>query len=166
MKKIYVKKSSIHGKGIFAGEDIQKGERIQYITGKKVHHVFKKEEESSPTNNWVGIGHNVWIDPDKVTFQFLNHSCDPNAAIVGTKTLVALRDIPKDEEIKMDYSMTEFKDHFWKMKCKCGSSNCRGLIEPINKIPKEVFASHFPHIPRYFQRAYLRNYILSQKQDN
>ena len=165
MKKIYISKSGISGKGMFVGEDVKKGERIQYVDGKMKRKTFKSKEESSHADDWIGIGHNVWIDPTGKPFQFINHSCAPNAAIVGKKTLIALADIPKDTEIAMDYSMTEIHDPFWKLKCACGAANCRRVIYPLFKTPAEVFARHFPHIPPYFQRAFLRHYISGSTAD-
>ena len=47
MKKIYIGKSRIDGKGIFAMEDIHKGERIQYIKGKLVKHIIKNKDGSA-----------------------------------------------------------------------------------------------------------------------
>lgn len=160
MKKIYVGKSGIQGRGIFAGEDIKRGERIQYVQGKMIKKTFK---DKSPlyARDWIGVGSNTWIDPKGTFFQFINHSCSPNAAIVGKKTLIALANIRKDVEISMDYSMTEVDDHAWKMKCGCGAEKCRKVIYPIDKTSADVFAHHFPNVPPYFQRAFLRHYINS-----
>ncbi len=41
--------------------------------------------------------------------------------------IFASQDIKKGEEITFDYSSTE-ADPYWKMKCKCGSFNCRKII--------------------------------------
>jgi hypothetical protein len=66
-------------------------------------------------------------------FRFLNHSCDPNAALfvgrVGTdrrvKYVMAIRDIEEGEAVTIDYG--------WKWKasdlCYCGSESCRNPME-------------------------------------
>lgn len=159
MKKIYLGKSRINGKGIFAGEDIKKGERIQYINGKRVKNVITNSKESEAIANWIGISRKFWINTKGTPFRYINHSCNSNAAIMGTKTVVALRNIPRDEEITIDYSMSD-ADPFWKgIHCTCGEKNCRKEIRAIYTVPPEVFKRHMPYVSRYFQRAYLRNYI-------
>ena len=158
MKKIYVGKSKINGKGIFAEEKIRKGELIQYITGKKVKKLPKSKEDSLSIPTWFGLSRGYWMDPEEGPFRFLNHSCNPNAAISGTKSLVAMKDIGKDEEITLDYSMTD-ADPLWEMPCACKSKRCRHIIRSIQYVPKGVFKRHMPYVPRYFQRLYLRNYV-------
>jgi len=157
MKKIKVLKSTLHGKGVFAGEDIRKGERIQYIKGKNVKTVRKTKRSPKSMSTWFGVGRYVWIDPGQTPFRYLNHSCDSNAAVAGTKTLVALRDIKEDQEISIDYSMTDADPH-WGLRCQCRSKKCRKHIQAIYTVPEEVFQRHMPYVPRYFQRLYERTH--------
>lgn len=159
MKHIYIGDSRINGKGVFAGEDIHEGNRIQYIKGKRVKNVIKSKEESEAIANWIGVSRKFWMNTDGTPFRFINHSCDPNAAIMGTKTVVALRNINKDDEITIDYSMSD-ADPYWEgIHCSCGTKNCRKEIRTIYTVPPEVFKKHMPYVSRYFQRVYLRNYI-------
>lgn len=158
MKNISVHESSIHGKGLFADEDIERGERIQYINGKREKRVTKNEDDSREIEHWIGTGKFSWINTEGTPFRYINHSCDPNAAISGTKTVVALEDIKSGEEITIDYSMTD-ADPYWSITCHCGSKTCRKDIRAIYTVPQEVFRRHMPYIPRYFQRAYIRNHI-------
>ena len=46
-------------------------------------------------------------------------------------TLVALRDIQAGEEITYDYSTADI-DRAFEMKCRCGSSRCRGTISNLD----------------------------------
>jgi SET domain-containing protein len=57
---------------------------------------------------------------------FLNHSCDPNVGINGQIVFVAMRHIDSGEELTIDYAM--FGANKKPMRCKCKSSNWRGLI--------------------------------------
>ena len=57
----------------------------------------------------------------------LNHSCNPNVGFNGNYDFVAMRSIKKGEELCWDYSFDETNPKF-KMKCSCGSNNCRGLV--------------------------------------
>lgn len=154
MKKLEVKnKSQIHGRGLFACEDIKKGERVQFVTGNVVYKIAKSKEDTHDMATWYGISKSKWIDPGSTIFAFLNHSCEPNCAIVGTKTLISIKNIKAGEEISIDYSMTD-SDPFWEMNCLCGSRKCRGTIKSIQFLPKKTFDSHMPNIPRYFQKLY------------
>ena len=155
-KKIYKDKSKIDGNGIFAKRDIKKGENIAIIKGPIVNHVVVDKKTSSVGPNWIGIGKNKWVDP-KAIFNHINHSCNPNTGIKGSKTVVALRNIKMNEEILIDYSITE-EDTLWKLnkKCKCGSKKCRKDIRSIQFLPKEVYDGYLPYIPKYFQKIYLK----------
>lgn len=161
MKKISVQPSGIHGKGIFADEDIKRGDIIQRINGRRIKRLVKSKEESNEIANWIGIGKYTWIDPTGTPFLYINHSCEPNAAITGTKTLIALTDISKGSEIYMDYSITD-PDLFWEISCNCGTPSCRKTIRSIHSVPTDVFRAHMPYVPRYFQKLFFRHYVRSQ----
>ncbi len=158
MKKIRIAQSSIQGRGLFADEDIKKGERIQYIAGKKVRVRKLTNEDRERMSNWYGMGRYTWIDPGETPFRFLNHSCEPNAAVAGKKTLVALENIRAGTEITIDYSMTDADPH-WSLQCACKAPSCRKQVRAIYTVPAEVFKRHMPHVPQYFQRAYIRNHV-------
>ena len=161
MKQIAVSGSAIEGKGIFAAEDIRKGEIIQRIEGERIKRELKSEKESKKFANWIGLGKNLWLNPNKTKFRYLNHSCNPTEAIIRSRTLVALSDLEEGEEVTFDYSLTDIDPH-WSMVCHCGAPNCRKLITPLYSIPPEVFKNHYPNIPPFFQRAYFKNYIESK----
>src|SRR3989344_3628683 len=132
--KIYIGKSKLHGKGLLASRDIKRGETVFTIKGKKVKFLIDSEKQAKIAGlNWIGWGKNVWIYPVNYGLYF-NHSCNPNSAIKGKVTVVALRNIEKDEEVTFDYSLNE-ADIFWHIKCNCGSKNCRKIITfPILEI--------------------------------
>ena len=161
MKQISVRVSLIDGKGVFADEFIKKGQKIQYINGKRMKKVTKSSSDSKSIDHWIGVGRFSWIDTEGTPFRFINHSCEPNAAIMGTKTVVALQDIQKDDEITIDYSMTDADPH-WGISCSCGTKNCREQIQAIYTVPEEVFKRHMPYISRNFQRLYIRNHVLDR----
>ena len=54
MKDIYHSKSKIDGMGVHAGEDIKKGEIIQYVKGKVKFFVPKNKKESAAYPDWLG----------------------------------------------------------------------------------------------------------------
>lgn len=160
MKRVYISSSSVAGKGLFADEKIARGEVIQRINGKIVRKRPKTSREAHAIMNWIGVGKETWINTSGTPFRYINHSCEPNAAIIGKKTVIAIRPIKKDEEIFMDYSMTD-GDPLWSMKCVCNTKHCRKIISSIQSVPAQAFKKHMPHIPRNFQRIYLKHYVLN-----
>src|SRR3989344_1493341 len=157
MKKYFVARSRTHGKGLFATDNIKKDERISFILGKRVRRVPKTNADSRTMRTWFGLSRQFWIDPQNTPFRYLNHSCAPNAGIIGTKTLVAVRRIRKGEEITIDYSVSD-ADPYLSMKCVCGSRQCRKIIRAIQTLSPDVYKSRLPYVPRYFQQLYLRRY--------
>jgi SET domain-containing protein len=174
MKHIYIRTSRIDGSGVAAGEDIKKGEIIQYIKGEAKFLTIKNKEDSLSNPNWIGIAKNKWIYPDHPN-QYLNHSCNPNSGIRGRITIkdsdksakgnyeiVAFRDIKEGEEITVDYSTIE-GDDLWEMKCICGEKNCRKIIRSVRYIPEKQFKKYLPNVPLYFKNLYVKGHQKSQK---
>jgi SET domain-containing protein len=157
MKRTKIFRSSINGVGLYAAEDIHKGEKIDYIKGdirvvRDFSKVSKKLNEIS--YNWIGVGKYSWIDTKNSIFRFINHSCDPNAIIATPRTVIARKNIRSGEEITMDYSLTEAGQDWSIEDCSCGTKQCRGLILPINKLPNRIYTSYMPYITKKFQRIY------------
>ncbi len=61
------------------------------------------------------------------TSWYFNHSCASNVAYDKKGSFIAIGPIKKDEELFLDYGRM-FTDPKFKMKCACGSPECRGLI--------------------------------------
>ncbi|ORY40091.1 SET domain-containing protein [Rhizoclosmatium globosum] len=84
------------------------------------------------------------IDPSKFgnAARFINHSCSPNLyfrtvrvnSLVPSAALFAGRDIEAGEELSFDYGDAmglveeETDDRGDRIRCLCGSSNCRGVL--------------------------------------
>jgi len=154
MKKIYLGESKVAGRGIFAGENIKKGKFVVTLRGKVIYKDFRTKSDLRTGKTWISIGHTIWIEPI-FPIKYINHSCDPNVGMKTARRFYALRNIKKDEELTFDYSTAEYVD-FWKMKCKCGSKKCRKFVGPVQFLPKKVYESYLPYIPRYFRRLYLQ----------
>ncbi len=87
--KVRNQQSSIHGLGMFAGRNYERGEEIWVLKGRPV-----LASASSSDPNAVGFAPDVWIDPDP-PFEFVNHSCAPNGAFGRSGEFYALRAIAK-----------------------------------------------------------------------
>jgi|SRR3989344_3196433 len=156
-KKIYAGKSKLHGKGIFASRDIKKGKIVSLIKGKIVTLAVIDKRPPAYGPNWIGYGKNKWINT-LYPFDTINHSCNPNVGIKGSRTVVALRNIKKEEELLIDYSTTE-SDQPWKLdkKCKCGNKGCRKVVKSIQFLPKKIYNKYMPYIPNFFQGVYKKH---------
>ncbi len=155
MKRIKIYESSIEGKGIFADEDIKKGETVFKLSGPLVRREMRSERESKRFINWIGVGKNLWINPNPTKHRHFNHSCDPNTAILKGRTVVAIRSIKKGEEITFDYSSTD-TDPLWRMECKCDSKNCRRVIGSVFLLEPKTFEQRAHYIRPFASNEYLR----------
>lgn len=112
-------------KGVFAAEDIAKGEKILDFLGRIV-----PEEESGEWD--LSIGRNKFIRAPKNSIDnFQNHSCNPNSYVkkIGSKFyLIALKNIKKGQEITYDYDTNDYDNVKFEFVCRCNSKNCRKLI--------------------------------------
>ena len=90
---IYVKTSEIHGKGLFASRDIYKAELIGQFKSKRTN-------KDGPYVLWMeeNMGYQVLDD-----FKYINHRNKANAAYYDDFTVMAIRNIKKDEEITHYY---------------------------------------------------------------
>src|SRR3989344_3254230 len=151
--KIHIGKSKLHGKGLIASGNIKKNETIFVIKGKKIKFLINNKRQAKIAGlNWIGWGKNTWINPVNFGLYF-NHSCDPNSAIKGKVTVMALRNIKKNEEVTFDYSLDE-ADIFWQIKCYCGAKNCRKVIRSIQFLPRPIFNRYVSYIPKYFEQVF------------
>jgi len=127
--KIQIKKSDIHGIGMFSTKSISKGE-IVFIHG---GHIVTKDKlfYSSTISSYLPIDDNFFIGAvnkkeEKYIELLVNHSCDPNCGIRGEITFVALKNIISGEELTIDYATVDNEEY--KFNCHCSSLNCRGEI--------------------------------------
>lgn len=123
MPNIIVKKSKIHGKGVFANRDFKKGDivikyNLKKLTKKEFDSLSEKEKHYTSKE---GSDYFLFLSPEK----YVNHSCDPNTNPIN-KCDVAIKSIKKGEEITTDYSKDNVPN--LNMKCNCGSKDCKGKI--------------------------------------
>ena len=139
-----VKKSSVHGTGVFASETIPKGTRIiQYIGEKVLRAEGDKRSEkrlkrylNSKTTGSVYIfelnsRYDIDGSPRYNKARYINHSCRPNCEvdIKGGKIWISsIKKINAGEELSYDYGYEFDKDDYRDHKCRCGSKNCIGYI--------------------------------------
>lgn len=154
MKKIYIGRSKIAGRGIFAGEDIKKGEFVTLLKGRLVRKEYRTKSDLRVGQCWVGVKHYWWVDPI-FPIRYINHSCEPTLGFKTARRVYALRDIQKGEELTIDYSTVD-DVNFWFVKCTCGARTCRKQVRSVQYLPFKTFKRYLPYIPKYFQHVYLQ----------
>ncbi len=144
-----VKKSPIHGNGVFAATKLKAGTRlIEYRGKRRTHEEADQLAEGDPDSGHTflfTLNDEYIIDANKKgnAARWINHSCDPNceAVIVENKKgktwkdriyIETIKDIPKGTELSYDYGITLEERHTAKMKkiwaCKCGAPDCTGTM--------------------------------------
>src|ERR1700748_219422 len=150
---IEVRRSGVHGLGVFAAKKIPKGARIIEYVGERVSHdeadrrYEEKDANDSHTFLFI-VDSKTVIDAgvDGNDARFFNHSCDPNCESTVEKRRVyieAIRDIEPGTELTYDYQIYREDDDPENIDevfaCRCGFPNCRGtmLWPPEPKKPRK-----------------------------
>ena len=147
-----IKKSKVHGTGIFATEFIKKNTRIIEYIGEKISKKegdrrsnirIKRYLNSKKTGSVYIFELNSKYDIDGTPkynkARYINHSCDPNCEveIINNEIWIcSIKKIRKGEELTYDYGYEFDKDDFRDHVCKCGSRNCIGFIISSDDWPK------------------------------
>jgi len=143
LTKVSVKKSNIHGLGLFAKEDIKKNQLIAEYKGEKISGEEGNKRSIDDDNPFIMcFDDEIDIDgscAENLT-KFVNHSCDYNVTfeVIDDKMwCIALRDISSGEELTTDYEM----DCHELLPCACGGDVCRHYMnhpEDIITLKKEA----------------------------
>ena len=141
-RRIQVRRSGVHGKGVFALQPIRKGETIVEYTGEIIS--WKEADRRHPHDPDNPL-HTFYftLESGKVidglygdnAAKWINHSCAPNCEADeedGHVFIKALRRIEPGEELNYDYGLVLDGKHTQKVKreyaCHCGSRKCRGTM--------------------------------------
>ena len=144
-EKVEVRKSGLHGKGVYATASIRKGERIIEYTGE---HMPWDDAMDLPPRDPDDPYHTFFFSLDNGDVidaarggndsRWINHSCDPNCETTEEENRIfvyAKRAIRPGEELFYDYKIVPAERRTKKLEkefgCLCGSANCRGtMLEP------------------------------------
>jgi SET domain-containing protein len=145
----FVKKSNVHGRGLFARKDIPKDTKvIEYKGTRMPASELPDVDENDPDGHHTvifSLDNGMLIDASRRgnAAQFANHSCNPNCDTIeedGRIYIRSLRKIKKGEEIVYDYHLHLAgpfdKDWLVDYACHCGSRKCRKIMLD-RKIPKK-----------------------------
>jgi SET domain-containing protein len=141
-RRIQMRNSAVHGRGVYAVAPIAAGERIIEYTGELIawdeamdrhphdpsqpHHTFYFHiEDGRVIDALFGGNSSRWI----------NHACEPNCEtdeVDGRVYIKALQDLCPGDELFYDYGLTIDERYTPKLKkefaCHCGSPDCRGTM--------------------------------------
>jgi SET domain-containing protein len=134
---VEVRKSNVHGRGVYAVQFIPQGTRIIEYTGQRVSWEAAPNDENDPHTFNFGLDNGQVINPEigGNDARWINHSCDANCEAMEEDDRIfidAMCDIQPGEELFYDYALeidepiTEESKK--KYACHCGSSKCRGTM--------------------------------------
>ncbi len=151
-----VKKSKVHGTGVFASENIKKNTKIiQYIgekvnrsegnkrSGERIEKYLNSKETGSVYIFELNKKYDIDGSPLYNKARYINHSCDPNCEvdiIDGKIWISSIKNIKKGDELSYDYGYEFDKEDYTDHKCECGAKNCIGYIISQNDFKK--YKSH------------------------
>jgi SET domain-containing protein len=137
-----VRRSRIHGRGVYAARRIRSGTRIVEYVGDRITHeeadarYDMKAEDDGHTFLFVvdddlcidaGVGGNA--------ARYINHKCEANCETIieGRRVFIeAIRTIQPGEELGYDYQLTwettDDPEELALYTCRCGAPNCRGTM--------------------------------------
>lgn len=168
--KLSVRESKISGKGLFSEEDISIGQTILTFGG-NLHSQEDRYTGNVLRSTCIGISENILLceehSSEKDFSDYINHSCDPNAGMMDSITLVSIKPIKIGEEIFCDYAFWESEEN-WVMKsdCYCGTEKCRKTIN--GKYWKEILPSneYFKYYSPFLKRRIIENEKKNQRIGN
>ena len=144
-RRIQVRKSGVHGKGVFAVQPIAAGSTIIEYKGEVI--TWKEalrrhpHDPSDPNHTFyfhIDEGHVIDAKVGGNAARWINHACDPNceADETGGRVFIkALRKLKPGDELFYNYGLVIDERLTPKLKkeyeCRCGSPRCtRTLLAP------------------------------------
>ncbi len=141
-RRIQVRRSGVHGKGVFALRPIAAGESIIEYTGEVI--TWKEalrrhpHDPAQPNHTFyfhLDDRHVIDANVGGNAARWINHACETNCEADerdGRVFIQATRDIAAGEELFYDYGLVIDERLTPKLKreyaCHCGSANCRGTL--------------------------------------
>lgn len=144
-----IRRSVIHGQGVFARRNIPKGTKILEYRGELIDkeesnrrglELFEESKKTGGAAVYIfDLNETHDLDGNKPwnPARLVNHSCAPNCEMVNEDDrlfLYSLREMRKGEELTFDYGYDI--EHFLDHPCRCGASECVGYIVSRAQWPK------------------------------
>lgn len=155
VRNLTVRRSPIHGRGIFAARDLPAGTRLIEYRGRRLTHAEANEIYGGSANTghtFLFTLNDTYLIDGNVggnAARWINHSCVPNCEATiyvdrnGNEArdrvyIETLRDIVAGEEFTYDYGIVLAQRHTARLKriwvCHCGMPGCTGtLLKPRSR---------------------------------
>ena len=152
-RKTVVHESTVHGRGVFAAQNIRKGTKVLEYKGEIID--WKEAQRRHP-HDPSQPNHTFYFHLDDSTVidggvngnraRWINHSCEPNCEAEQKKQrvfIMALRDIAAGEELTYDYGLMLDEPYTAALKkefaCHCGAPDCRlTMLAPKPERPRKA----------------------------
>ncbi|MBI0326790.1 SET domain-containing protein [Burkholderia plantarii] len=145
-RRIVVRRSGVHGKGVFAAAPIKAGERVVEYKGERISwkEALRRHphDPNDPNHTFYFALEEGGVIDGKVdgnSARWINHSCAPNCEAeenAGRVFIHALRDVEAGEELFYDYGLVIDAKLTKQLKrdyaCHCGASTCRGTMLAVS----------------------------------
>jgi uncharacterized protein len=141
MRRLSVRRSPIHGKGVFALRALAAGERILEYKGEVTS--WRRAARRIERNGDYGHTFVFGLSDGRVidgsvggnSARWLNHACNANCEAIeigGRVFIEAAVDIQRGEELLISYGLCVDDPHDEETRrqyvCRCGSPGCRGTM--------------------------------------
>ncbi|MEM5435943.1 SET domain-containing protein [Paraburkholderia diazotrophica] len=140
-RRVAVRRSSVHGRGVFALRALEAGERIFEYKGETIEWTtaIGRHEDTGTAGHtyFFGLSDGRVIDGGRRgnSARWLNHSCNANCEALEIEDRVfihASTAIAPGEELFLDYQLavddTTEEEVRFSYVCRCGASGCRGTM--------------------------------------
>ena len=141
-RRIQVRLSGVHGKGVFALAPLARGEVIIEYKGEVItwqealrRHPHDPKDPDHTFYFHVDDKHVIDAKVGGNAARWINHACQPNCEadeVDGRVFIKALRAVRPGEELFYDYGLILDDRHTAKVKkqfaCRCGARKCRGTM--------------------------------------
>jgi len=141
-RRIQVRTSGVHGKGVFALRKIKAGETLIEYRGERIgwpEALRRHPHDPKDPNHtfYFSLGDGSIVIDAKVggnASRWINHACEPNCEAdedddSGRVWIKALRNLKPGEELFYDYGLVIDERYTPKLKkdyeCRCGRADCR-----------------------------------------
>ncbi len=152
-RRLQTRRSGVHGKGVFALQDIAEGEQLIEYVGEVISwkEALRRHphDPSNPQHTFYFHLDDKHVIDAKVggnSSRWINHSCAPNCEAdvdAGRVFVRSLRNVAAGEELFYDYGLVIDEPMSPKLlaeyPCWCGAPTCRGtLLAPKEEAPSKA----------------------------
>jgi SET domain-containing protein len=145
---VAVRRSGVHGHGVFATRALRAGEEIGRYAGRRYAPDDVHDEWDDRLTYLFGLSDGSMIDGAQGgnATRHLNHACEPSVEAIEeygaadelVVVICATRSIDAGEELFLDYALDVDGDDPGEYPCECGSTRCRGTL--VVRASDSVFA--------------------------